>query len=329
MKKRRLYDPEGPKVDGLIAKPFTAAAVRYIKLGPGRKWATDSIKRGTIPLDFRGVGHAACASGDWDEVRRQLIAMGRKARALKDDERELKDFYSLGPDTLWFTIAHGHVWWTFAQDGIFEGDQDDADAPPRFRRVRTGWRNISLTGGLLTERSFSSALSSIASYRRTICEVREAEYLLRRIRGEDEPLRLKANQLRADLTRTAADLVRRLDWRDFETLVDLIFAHSGYKRQSALGGVQPDVDFVARQPLTGESAWVQIKSHASQAVFENYLRRFEKEAGAGAFFFVYHSADQPIRAMETMPHVHVWSADRVAHAAVEAGLFGWVSERIL
>lgn len=41
----------------------------------------DAIRRGIVPFDFRGVGHDACARGDWDEVRRQLIAMGRKARA--------------------------------------------------------------------------------------------------------------------------------------------------------------------------------------------------------------------------------------------------------
>lgn len=329
MNKRRLAGSRGPKGNGLTATPFTVAAVRYIKLGPARKWAAEAIKRGIVPLDFRGVGHDACARGDWDEVRRQLIATGRNERALKDDERELKEFYGLGPDTLWFTIADGYVWWTFAQDRVLEGDRDDADAPPRFRPVQTPWRNTSLRGSLLTERSFSSALCSIASYQRTICAVREAEYLLRRIRGEDEPLRLKANQLLGEMTTTAAHLVRRLDWRDFETLVDLIFAHSSYKRQSALGGAQPDVDFVARQPLTGDSAWVQVKSHATQAVFEDYLKRFDREAGAGAFFFIYHSANRPIRTAAIMPNVHIWSADKVASAAVEAGLFGWVTERIL
>ncbi|UWU67595.1 restriction endonuclease [Bradyrhizobium sp. NC92] len=329
MNKAGLANQTGSNEEVARASPLKVRAVRYIKLGPGRKWAAEALKRGIVPLDFRGVGHDACARGDWDEVRRQLIAMGRKERALKDDERELKDFYRLGPETLWFTIANGYVWWTFAQDGVLEGDQDDADAPPRFRPVRTAWRNTGLTGRLLTERSFSSALSSIASYRRTICEVREAGYLLRRIRGEDEPLRLKANQLFAELTTTAADLVRRLDWRDFETLVDLIFAHSGYRRQTALGGAQPDVDFIARQPLTGDTAWVQVKSHATQAVFEDYLERFEREAGAGAFFFIYHSANRPIRMGATMANVHIWSADKIASAAVEAGLFGWVAERVL
>lgn len=328
MKELRPSNQKGSKCDGVKAPPLQVDAVRYIKLGPARKWVRDAIDRGIVPLDFRGVDHAACAAGDWDEVREQLIAMGRKDRALKDDERELKEFYGLGPDTLWFTIADGYVWWTFAQDQVLEGDKDNLEAPPRFRPVRMPWRNTSLTGLPLTERSFSSALSSTASYQRTICSVREANYLLRRIRGTDEPLRVKANQLLGDLTATAADLVRRLDWRDFETVVDLIFVHSGYKRQSALGGAQPAIDFVAREPLTGASAWVQVKSQASQAIFEDYLERFRREGNASAFFFVYHSAKRPIRIKADTPNVYVWSVDRVANAVVEAGLFGWVAERI-
>ncbi|WP_456840273.1 restriction endonuclease [Bradyrhizobium sp. USDA 4486] len=303
--------------------------MRYIKLGPGRKWAGDAIRRGIVPLDFRGVGHDACNRGDWAEVRRQLIAMGRNERALKDDERELKEFYGLGEDTLWFTIADGYVWWTFAQAEVLEGDRAGLEGPPRYRPVRAPWSNRSLSGLELTERSVSSALSRTASYQRAICAVQEADYLLRRIRGEDEPLRLRADQLREEMAATAAEMVCRLDWQDFETLVDLIFAHGGYKRETALGGAQADVDFVARQPLIGSSAWVQVKSQATQATFEDYLERFRRQASGGTFFFVYHTARQPIRPPLDMPNVHVWSAEKVAEDAIDAGLFRWIAERIL
>lgn len=51
--------------------------------------------------------------------------------------------------------------------------------------------------------------------------------------------------------------------------------------------------------------------------------------GASAFFFVYHSSNRPIRMRTEMPNVYIWSVDKIADAAVEAGLFRWVSERIL
>lgn len=311
------------------AQPFKVGAVRYIKLGPAGRWARKAISDGIVPFGYRFVGHEACVGEDWDEVRRQLIAAGRNDRVLKDDERELKEFYGLGEDTLRFTVADGQIWWTFAQASVCEGDKDDPDAPPRFRRTRTPWCNASLGGDPLTVRSLSSALTSTANYRRTICAVQRADYLVRRICGEDEPLRAQANQLIADMTATAVALIRRLDWRDFETLVDLIFAHSGYKRQTALGGAQADIDFIARQPLTGDTAWVQVKSQASQAMFEDYVERFRREACAASLFFVYHSAERMIRLRRPAPDVHVWSAQTIADAAVEAGLFGWLAERVL
>ena len=200
----RLADEtESTAGEGLEASSLAVGEVRYIKLGSQRKWADEAIRRGIIPLDYRGVDHGPCMRGDWDEVRRQLIAMGRSERALKDDERELKEFYQLGPDTLWFTIANGHVWWALAHGEVVEGDRADANAPPRFRRARTPWRNTSLNGSVLSERSFSSALTSIASYQRTICSVREADYLLQRIQDKDDPLRSRADRVMGELTSTS------------------------------------------------------------------------------------------------------------------------------
>jgi Restriction endonuclease len=67
-------------------------------------------------------------------------------------------------------------------------------------------------------------------------------------------------------------MVRQLDWRDFETLVDLIFARGGWQRSSAPGKHQPDVDLILTQPTTDESAWVQIKSKANQARVQRLSR---------------------------------------------------------
>ena len=47
---------------------------------------------------------------------------------------------------------------------------------------------------------------------------------------------------------------------DFETLVDLIFARGGWHRVSALGGNEADIDLAVEQSLTGERAFVQVKS---------------------------------------------------------------------
>ncbi|WP_244485647.1 restriction endonuclease [Bradyrhizobium tropiciagri] len=306
---------------------FNVGAVRYIKLGEGGKWAGEAIRAGILPFGYRAVAHTACAQGDWDRVREQLITMGRTKTGVGQGLRELQAFYSMGEDTLWVTIADGHLWWTFADAKVIAGDQD-YDAPARFRRTRGGWRCTSLGGVPLTSRSLSSALTSTANYQMTICAVRQADYLLRRIRGEDEPLRAESDQLLSDMTTTVAAMVRRLDWRDFETLIDLIFSRGGWQRISLLGGNQADVDLILRQPIIGETAWVQIKSQTSQAEFDDYLGRFEREASCDFFFFIYHSAARPIRG-PAATKVRVWSADQIASAAIDAGLLRWLSDRLI
>jgi hypothetical protein len=84
--------------------------------------------------------------------------------------------------------------------------------------------------------------------------------LLRRIRDEPDPLHAQATALSVEMREIGLRMIRQLDWRDFETLVDLIFARGGWQRSSVLGKDQADVDLILTQPTIGETAWVQIKS---------------------------------------------------------------------
>jgi hypothetical protein len=98
--------------------------------------------------------------------------------------------------------------------------------------------------------------------------------LLRRIRDEPDPLHAQATALKVEMCEIGLRMIRQLDWRDFETLVDLIFARGGWQRSSVLGKGQADVDLILTQPTIGETAWVQIKSGTSQAELDDYVGRF-------------------------------------------------------
>jgi hypothetical protein len=127
------------------------------------------------------------------------------------------------------------------------------------------------------------------------CAVKQVNYLLARIRGEVDPLRTKAAALIKDQRDLAMQMICQLDWRDFETLIDLIFARGGWQRQSAVGGNQADVDMVLTQPTTTETAWVQVKSRSSQAELDDYYQRFRNDGSFDRFFFIYHSAPKILR----------------------------------
>jgi hypothetical protein len=169
-------------------------------------------------------------------------------------------------------------------------------------------------------------LTRTASYQMTICTVKHADYLLRRIRGVRNPLHVQATEHATKLREAGLHMIRQLDWRDFEILVDLIFARGGWQRTTVLGKDQIDVDLVLSQPLLGETAWVQIKSTASQAGLNDYLGRFQRDGSCERFFFVCHSAAGPLT-LPAQPGLHLWTGGRLSEAAIDAGLLNWLIER--
>lgn len=317
-----------PVVPGASLSPEwrTPSAVRYIKLGQGGAWAARGLADGIIPFGFRQIEHEPCAAGDWDEIRRQLAAAGRTPTGVSQGVRELRDFYELGPDALWVTFADGHLYWAFAKADVVPMVDAGENDPHRCRRTIGGWSRASLTGEALAVRSLSSSLTRVAGFRQTICTVEREAYLLRRIRGEEEPLLTEARRLGAEMEKLAASMIAALDWRDFEILVDLLFARGGWQRQSALGEGEVDIDLLLDNPTTNETAWVQIKSSATQATLDDYIERYRRDGTADHFYFTVHSPRGAL-ALPEERGLHLWAGDRLARAAIAAGLLDWLIER--
>src|ERR1700737_406151 len=140
------------------------------------------------------------------------------------------------------------------------------------------------------------------------------------------PSKRQATALRVETREIGLRMIRQLDWRDFETLVDLIFARGGWQRSSVLGKNQADVDLILTQPTIGETAWVQIKSGTSQAELDDYVGRFRRDGSCDRFFFVCHSPAGALR-LPAQPRLHLWAAERLSDAAIDAGLFDWLMDR--
>lgn len=301
-------------------------AVRYVKLGRGGGWAADAISQGIVPFGFRQIDHGICAAAEWEVVRRQLEEVGRSKSGISQGLRELRDFYELGSDCLWVTFADGHLWWAFADPEVLPVAEPTEEGPRRYRRTVDGWHRQSLTGEPLTIRSLSSALTRVAGYRMTVCKVEREDYLLRRIRGEEEPLVHEARTLRADLEDVAARMIAQLDWRDFEIMVELIFTRGGWQRQSAIGDGEVNIDLLLDHPTTRETAWVQVKSTAAQAVLDDYLARFKRDGSCDRFYFAVHTPKGTLTLPNERP-LQLWTGTTLARNAISAGLFDWLIER--
>ncbi|HVY88320.1 MAG TPA: restriction endonuclease [Hyphomonadaceae bacterium] len=308
-----------------MTNAVTAKDARYIKLGSGNRLAKECIEGGTIRLGFDGVPHDLCQAGDWAGVRQTLCELGKAPGAATNQAQQIEDFYTLGSDALWITFWENKLWWTFAEAGVRQNDHPEYR---RFRRTISPWRCNDANGEVLSLRNLSTRLTQTAAFRGTLCNVRERDYLLRRINGESEPLVEEALALQAQLTRTAERLVAALHWKDFEILVDRIFADSGWRRIGVLGETQADVDLIIEQTATGERAFVQVKSRATPVVLQDYIERFREYGDCDRMFFVCHSPAGKLRVHSVPAGVEMWFAETVAQKAVRAGLFEWVVERV-
>ncbi|MBI1292373.1 hypothetical protein GC173_14225 [bacterium] len=308
---------------------LSPAAIRYIKLGHRGHAAQDCFETGEIGLGFDGVPHELCATGRWDEVSAHFRAEGKTPGAATNHTREMRDFYEQGPNTLWITIHEGKLWWAFAEPRVAWKSALKGKLPRR-RKTVGPWRSTDRHGAPLLVRNLSTRLSSVGAYRGTICAVEHAEYLIRKLNGEPEPLVSRAEQLRKELVKTAHALIATLHHHDFEVLVDIIFAASGWRRIGVLGETEADLDLLVEQTATGERAFVQVKSQASAKVFDDYVQRFRDFEGATRMFFVCHSpaANLVARAAAAPPEgVDLWLGEVLAEKAIRAGLFDWLVER--
>jgi len=301
---------------------IATTAVRYIKLGPGGAWFDRCIREGLLEVGHATVGHDLASAGDWDAVRAAFA--GNNPTKASDFTRELRDVYTLPDTALWITIGQGRLWWAFAEPEVFAVSGEGRGV--RARNVIGKWSSQDQKSRPLLLDGLSTRLTKVAAYRQTLCKVEHADYLLRRINGIEEPAVVTARAAQTQMVASARALIEALDWRDFEVMTDLIFAQSGWRRVSAVGGSdQADTDLVLEQAATGERAMVQVKSSATQGVVDDYLARFLR-GGFSRGFLVCHSPRSAISAPADAAF-HLWLGDRLAEQAMAAGLLPWLIEK--
>lgn len=309
-----------------MPEKIAPSAVRYIKLGPKNQWAPAAFERGELHFGYKTISHELCAAGQWDQVTQILIAEGRSGGKETDATREIRDFYTLDQTCLWITFADRRLYWAFAEpEVIWAGPETEAQGC-RVRKTIGPWRSSDTAGRPLLFEELSTRLTQVASYRQTLCSVRDQDYLLRRVNGEAEPIVQEAIEVRGKMLSVAARMIKRLHWAEFETMVDLIFTRSGWQRVSTVGGTQKDADLILQHPTTGETASVQVKSKARQAVLDDYVKRFRSSGMHDRLFFICHS---PIGALSVSSdrELHLWTDEVLAATAIRAGLFEWLIER--
>jgi hypothetical protein len=123
--------------------------------------------------------------------------------------------------------------------------------------------------------------------------------------------------------------IKELHWKDFETLVDLVFRAAGWVRVSILGQQEKAYDLLLREPITGDRYVVQIKSRAGFTDLRDTIAKFSADDFRRIFFVVHSPDDDLVAGADILPgHVEIVWPQRFGQLAMDAGLAGWLEDKV-
>jgi len=298
----------------------------YIKLGRGGSREQDCLERGLI---YFGTGssdphrYALARAADWEAVRQSFLEDGHSGTVASQFTNNTRQFFEDDGTTLWFTFSGRQLWWAFLEPSpptVYPEWQGTV------RKVAVAWRNTSVNGRPLGMLELAGSLTKSAAYRGTLFQLDRdrANYLRRRINGLRLP-EVEAGEVAvAGVEVATRRLLSLLEPQDFELLVDLIFTHSGWRRLGELGRTTKDLDLEVELPSTGERAWIQVKSKASDAVLAESVAKVDL-LPYPRLFFVYHTGDVH---KPNDGRVSVIGPSELARLVVDAGLTRWLIEKV-
>jgi hypothetical protein len=289
--------------------------VRYVKLGTKPdNWEEKCFEEGWIPLGYEKA--IDIMELNWN---------GEKEKKLKQaDSRhfsKIKDFYTLGEDTVWVMFRGAKLYWGRASQEIkcyltkkdldkYEADKKQnpkaIEGVPKpyflYRKIKpnTEGKTWSCSPIDLTNKDtfdiekIDGRISKTANTQHSICEFNRKKapesvkkYISNLINGEIIPFETiikKENGL--------IDLIKGLYHANFELFVANIYIQKGYILLERVGGsTQKDTDLVLLSP-DKKRVLVQIKTSANQYDFDEFAKTFKDDLKDNEeAHFIYHSLD--------------------------------------
>lgn len=312
---------EAPSKLSMKVKP---KRILFIKLGRGGQYEQDCIeKEQTLRLGYREVNHELCLKGVWDEVHKYFTdSRGSKQFVATSHTNQIRQFYEEDEETLWITFYANKLWWCFSRPTI--SIQTDKT---KTRPVIGKWSDKDVNGKILSADAISGKLLKTQGFRGTICTVPEEQYTLSKINGEQLEEVVAVENAMSDLKATLSKLIEHLQWKDFETLIDLIFRQAGWQRVGATGKTQKTLDLDLFAPVTNERAIVQIKSQSTVKEFEFYQDEFAKMTGYDKFFYIVHSPKTDLQKMQNESETKLYLLDKVTELSISSGLVEWIIKK--
>jgi hypothetical protein len=252
----------------------------YIKLGRAGVWEADSIETGKLRLGWRGQSVEDINAGRWGKIEQQLRDehRGKPGGVATTDLNALRMIAGSSREDLWVAFHKAKLWWTRLSGPVEE------DSASKYRRTAVPWSDRAISGRLLVANELPGKISQLQGFRGTACRVQYVDSLRRTVNGTRSPLASAISNDLASLARHLTQAIRELHWKDFETLVDLVFRDAGWLRVSVLGQHAKAYDLELREPITGSRYLVQVKSRAGITELRTTAASFSPEDFRRVFF---------------------------------------------
>ena len=308
---------------------FSQDSVRYVKNGAGGRWWKIALKSGRIYAGWPNVPDELLRNVDYDVIRDIIKNTFGPRPGGTQDFNALRSFLDSPNRHVWITFEDGFMWWCTVRNNIEINPHGmEKDRGHFWLSCERGWSNRSLGGKLLNTADLPGPVTTVMGFQGTVCEPKASAAILRIIRDEEDPYVLFAAEARAQYAQAIENLITRLSPKDFEQLIDLLLARSGWVRIATLGGTREGIDVEVENPAIGEIAFVQVKSAAAQDVLNDYMSRFSRRRDRYArMIFAVHSPKDSLVVPDNQP-IQLWTGKKLAFLVVGLGLAEWLSARI-
>ncbi len=294
----------------------------FIKLGEGGAFEKESIEdRNILKISYKEISHDLCITKKWNEVKKEIAKkMNVKDGVVTYHLTQLQYFYEVDENVLWITFSNNKLWWCYAQSGV-RLEKDGT----RYRAVKGLWSDKDADGNTLFLEDISGRLSRVQGFRGTICRVTEFDYLIHKIKNDEPKDVEEAEEAFNDLRKKLAVVIKKLQPKEFELLVDLIFRGGGWQRLGVVGKTQKTIDLAIGHPITGERAVVQIKCQSNLSEFKRYEKTFVGMTEYDKFFYVAHTPEKSLEEYRNeSENINIYFADKISELSINAGLYGWI-----
>jgi hypothetical protein len=260
----------------------------------------------------------------------QLIKTERGARpGARQEFNQLHDLLDSPSQHIWVTFEDGFLWWCTVRDDVTVNPDGETSESGHFcLTCDRRWSKTSVKGRQLAVSDLPGTVTTTAGFRATVCTPKDWHSILRLIKDETDEDAINSADRRREYEVAVHAIVKRLSPKDFEHLIDLVLARTGWERIATLGGTREGIDVEAENPAAAEIAFVQVKSSASQEVFDDYVKRFNQRRDRYArMIFAVHSPRGQM-AVPSDPSIQLWTGEKVAQLVVRLGLGKWVESRL-